>query len=95
MSEMVQHWKGHWDLHLWMDQVYELKGGRGSPGSAFNEATVEITAFDIDALEEDMLAHSLPLGDTGPEHRESDLEFINKARTALAGGRSLYYVGWW
>ena len=92
---MVRHWKGHWDLHLWMDNLYEAKGGEASPAESFNDTTVELTVLDIDALERAVRAGSLPLGESSLEHGEEGLAFITAARTVLAEGKVLYYCGNW
>ena len=94
-DSVLYHWKDHWDLHLWMDNLYESKGGSASEFDSFNNAPVAVAGYDVEALEKAIESGNLPLGDTSPRHKESDREFIALARAALNVGRFLYYYGNW
>ena len=94
------YWRKHPNLHGWMQQVYEGKGGSTFQWGSFS-GPVKLNTEDIDALEEAVNAGSLPhttgffFGESVPEQKEMDLKFIQLAREALADGWSVYYDSWW
>jgi len=97
ISELF-YWRKHADLEGWMEKLYREKGGKEE---VFNVATVELTMQDIDRLERDVLADSLPhtegffFGKSHPEDKEATLKFIGLARETLRGGDSVFYTSWW
>lgn len=97
-SEELHYWRKHPNLHGWMKALYKSKGG-ASPD--FNCNTLQLTADDLDKLEADIKGDHLPettgffFGKSSPEDKASDLEFIAKARAALAAGKSVSYDSWW
>ena len=64
---------------------------------------VRLHERDLDALQIDLLNGALPqttgffFGDNPPddESLKIDLEFIQKARDAIAEGDAVYYDSWW
>ena len=62
---------------------------------------MQLTADDIDALEGAVSSGTLPetcgffFGASDGSERDDDLEFIAKARAALASGFAVYYYSWW
>lgn len=93
----IHYWRKHPNLHGWMEMLYRAKGGR----KVFNCTTVRLTAEDLDALEtavrDDLLPETIGFffGLTDGSEREDDLEFIAKARQALAEGAAVLYDSWW
>lgn len=94
----LQSWRKHPNLQGWMEALYRKKGGKAED---FNCAAVEITLEDLEALEQAVKSDALPettgffFGVSQPEDRELDLEFIEKARDAIAAGGSVFYSSWW
>jgi hypothetical protein len=93
-----------------MENLWEEKGRpninadqEGSAfGSDFNCVDLELSLEDIDALEASVKGDELPetggffFGDDSSEYyRESDLEFCENARKALADGQTVVYSSWW
>lgn len=102
LFEMVDaeffYWRKHPDLHGWMESLYRAKGGEDP---SFNCNSVRLTSEDLDALEQAVKSSELPdtvgyfFGESEPEDREGDLEFIAKAREAITAGDAIYYDSWW
>ena len=97
-DEEVFYWRKHPNLHGWFSQLYTLKGG-GDPD--FNCNNVLIDAGDLDDLEDAIKDNDLPhttgffFGESSPEDKEDDLQFIELARQAIADGYYLYYTSCW
>ena len=95
--EEVQYWRKHPNLHGWMQDLYYEKNGTGE---SFNCDNVQLTEEDIDMLEADINGDNLPetrgffFGESSPEDKEQDLEFVKKAREVLVD-HDLYYTSWW
>ena len=102
LFEMVDaefyYWRKHPDLHGWMEKLYRTKGGEDP---SFNCNSVRLMAEDLDALEAAIKNTALPhttgffFGESTPEDRDDDLEFIGRARAAIAEGDAVYYDSWW
>jgi len=98
--EELAYWRKHHDLHGWMERLYRAKGGTKE---SFNCVPVRLTKADITCLEHDVLNHALPetqgffFGTNPPDEftREQDMEFIKKAKIAMADGDAVYYDSWW
>ena len=94
---MIHSWRKHPDLHGWMQQLYFDKGGQ----QEFNCVPVVLTATDLDQLEAAIVDRELPetsgffFGNSFGEEHEDDLEFITKARKAIADGYTVFYDSWW
>ena len=97
-EERLHYWRKHPNLHGWMEDLYRDKGGAAD---TFNCVNLELTAADLDALEDCIKAGALPhtsgffFGETDGSEREDDLAFIAAARAAIAQGLSVYYTSWW
>jgi hypothetical protein len=91
------YWRKHPNLHGWMEQVYFENGGRNN----FNCAPVQLELAHLDALEEAIRRDELPhttgffFGESQPEEKERDFEFVRKAREALRIGKRVFYASWW
>ena len=104
-SEKLWQWRKHPDLHGWMEELWLRKGGQGHEGmdgpNTFNCVPVLLEAADLDALETAVREGALPhtegffFGRSGPEDVSGDLEFVAKARAAIAEGKFVYYTSWW
>ena len=98
--EEVHYWRKHPNLHGWMQNLYNVKGGQGRD---FNGDCVVLDNFDLDNLEHDLEQGDLPdttgffFGNSVRDDDElkNDLEFVRKARTAIANGKTVYYTSWW
>jgi hypothetical protein len=92
------YWRKHPNLHGWMHRLYEAKGGTQPD---FNVTPVLVTKDDLDQLEHDVREAALPetsgffFGQSSPEDRDNDLEFIRLAREAIAEGYKVFYYAWW
>ena len=97
-STQLFYWRKHPNLHGWMEKLYRSKGGTDAE---FNCVAVRLELPDIDALERAVGADGLPFitgfffGESGPEDKQADLEFIRKARVALKDGLKVFYTSWW
>ena len=98
-TKQIAYWRKHHDLHGWMEKLYREKGGDGE----FNCEIVQLTAEDLDRLDTDITYRRLPsttgffFGNNPPseESDNADLEFIARAREAIADGDAVYYDSWW
>lgn len=96
----VHYWRKHHDLHGWMQNLYFSKGGEDEN---FNCNNVRLTLEDLDALEKDIRAFSLPnttgffFGNNPPDEESivDDIEFIEKARNYINDGYAVFYDSWW
>lgn len=96
-SSELFYWRKHPNLHGWMERLYRKKGG----SQEFNLTHVKLTGDDLDALEKTVKAGGLPrtggffFGESDGSEKSQDLEFIAKAREALAAGNDVIYYAWW
>ena len=94
----LYYWRKHPNLHGWMERLYQAKGGCDPD---FNLSAVALDSADIEALHQAIQAADLPetsgffFGESDPERKDGDLEFIRKARAALKDGLAIFYVAWW
>ena len=99
-QEDLASWRKHHDLHGWMKNLYNEKGGKAQ---SFNCVTVQLEEEDLNRLEEDVKSNQLPqttgffFGNNPPNDDtiEEDLEFVQKAREAIKEGKVVYYNSWW
>jgi len=97
-AQEIHYWRKHPNLHGWMERLYRRKGGRAED---FNVAPVLLTDADLTDLHRDVVADRLPLttgfffGESRPEEKQDDLDFIQKARAAIADGKKVFYTSWW
>jgi hypothetical protein len=92
------YWRKHPNLHGWMEALYRSKGGTAE---SFNCVAVRLDPADLDALEAAVKADALPVtegfffGVSDGSEKADDLEFIRKAREAIAEGDTVFYSSWW
>jgi hypothetical protein len=94
----IAYWRKHPNLHGWMQKLWEAKGGNGD----FNGDELELTYEDLEILELDVIAGTLPgtsgffFGNDADDHyRKDDLEFIKNARAELFMGLKVFYNSSW
>lgn len=94
----LHYWRKHPNLHGWMERLYYDKGGKED---VFNCVNVQLTEDDLNRLERSVKNKNLPhtegffFGESQPDDRVDDLEFIKKAREAISEGDDVYYTSWW
>ncbi len=94
----IAYWRKHPNLHGWMQQLWESQGNSGD----FNGDELELTYDDLERLELDIIAGTLPgtsgffFGNDADDHyRDQDLEFIRNARAELFMGLKVFYNSSW
>jgi hypothetical protein len=102
----IAYWRKHNRLQGWMENLYRDK----NPGSDrdFNCVDLELTAEDLDRLEQDVTSKELPStegfffgndsygnAEWQAEKMKSDLQFIHDARQYLRDGYIIIYSSWW
>jgi hypothetical protein len=92
------YWRKHPNLHGWMEALYRSKGGTAE---SFNCVPVRLDPADLDTLEAAVKNDALPVtegfffGVSDGSEKADDLEFIRKAREAIADGDTIFYSSWW
>jgi hypothetical protein len=108
----ISYWRKHPNLHGWMEKLWLRKNGypsntddqfiEGKEPPSFNGIELELTWQDLEVLELDVIAGTLPgtsgffFGNDADEHyREQDLKFIRDARADLFCGLKVFYNSSW
>lgn len=98
----IAYWRKHPNLHGWMEQLWNKRNGGNQDGNTFNGIEFELTYKDLEILELDVIAGTLPgtsgffFGNDADDHyRKQDLEFIKNARTELFMGLKVFYNSSW
>ena len=98
----IAYWRKHPNLHGWMEQLWNSRNGGNEDGSNFNGIELELTWEDLEVLELDIIAGTLPnttgffFGNDSDDHyREQDLKFIRDARAELFLGLKVFYNSSW
>lgn len=90
-------WRKHPNLHGWMEKLYRERGGT----EVFNCLGIKLTLEDLDRLEVDLRNNALPhtegffFGQSMGDELEDDLDFVAKAKAAIASGKTVLYGSWW
>ena len=93
----LHYWRKHPNLHGWMEALYVKKGGRDRH---FNMSPLMLDSADLDRLEAAIKRKKLPatigffFGNSDGSEFDDDLEFIAKARQAIALGNVVFYLAW-
>ena len=97
----IAYWRKHNALEGYMADLYRTKTG---DEGEFNCKTLVLDEDDLNTLEAVVIRGNLP-ETTGfffgsctkdsEEYKENDLEFLKKARKALAEGFEVEYNSWW
>ena len=99
-EEELMYWRKNADLQLWMSELAQSKGVVSDPFE-FNCEKVWLTLDDIETLEEDYANGEMPCGEGKGflwgcyDDQKQTLEFIKKAKDALASGKAVYYTCWY
>ena len=98
----LAYWRKHPNLHGWMEQLWNKRNGGHQDGNTFNGIELELTYDDLEILELDVIAGTLPgtsgffFGDQSDEfYKDRDLEFIRNARAELFMGLKVFYNSSW
>ena len=98
----IAYWRKHPNLHGWMEQLWDRRNGGNQDGNHFNGIELELTYEDLEILELDIIAGTLPgtsgffFGNDADDHyRDQDLEFIKNARAELFMGLKVFYNSSW
>ena len=101
----IAYWRKHPNLHGWMEQLWRYKmqaDNRDPDQHTFNGIELELDWQDIDELEQDINNNNLPqtqgffFGNDADEHyKETDLEFVKRARAELFLGLKVFYNSSW
>ena len=99
------YWRKHNALHGWMEKLHNSRSSDEAQGwCEFNGVPVKLEEKDLDKLEQDVMTFNLPQTEgfffgadsVGDEYqKEQTLEFLKKARKALAEGYEVEYNSWW
>ena len=98
LESELHYWRKHPNLHGWMEKLYYKKGGRAE---SFNCVNVVLNKEDLNQLEYDLEAYTLPetegffFGKSNKQDIKNDLEFVKKAKEAINKGHIVYYTSWW
>ena len=99
------YWRKHNALHGWMENLHNSRSSDEVQGLRdFNGVAVRLEERDLDKLEQDVMTFNLPqtvgfffgrdsVGDE--DQKAQTLEFIRRARKALAEGYEVEYNSWW
>jgi hypothetical protein len=93
--EKLCSWRRHHSLHIWMERLFEEKGGLVRDEIfGFNQQYVRLLSEDLNKLEEDLRAGKI--GDTEMLfNNEYTLDFcIPAAREAILAGKAVFYWSW-
>ena len=90
-------WRKHPDLHGWMEDLYNHKGGQNE----FNCVNLWLSREDIQDLKKSIKENSLPytsgffFGESDGSEKEEDLEFCERALDKINNGYQIYYTSWY
>ena len=100
-TKQIAYWRKHPNLQGWMEDLWHRRSDAGAGWDAFNCEWVEVTFDDLVDLEFAVTNDDLPettgffFGESQPEDKEDDLEFIKAAREAISCDMQVYYRSWW
>jgi hypothetical protein len=89
-GRQFHYWRKHHELLKWCKALHIERGG-----AEWDEPvlSISLTSVDLDRLESAVVKGELPdLYDRADHWRDKDLEFIAKARAALAAGMTVEIV---
>ena len=98
----IAYWRKHPNLHGWMEQLWKSRNGGNGDSATFNGIELELTWEDLEVLELDIIAGTLPgtsgffFGNDADDHyKEQDLKFVRDARAELFCGLKVFYnISW-
>ena len=98
-------WRKHAKLQTFMENIYYSRAG--SDAETFNCVDLNLTAEDIETLEELIVADDLPTSEGGfffghqwqdeaaEDYKEQDLKFCKWAKAILETREQVIYSCWW
>ena len=97
----IAYWRKHPNLQGYMERLW-IEKGRPGIAITFNGVELELTWEDIERLEQDVIAGTLPAtsgfffgNESDDYYRDTDLEFIKNAKTELFMGLKVFYNSSW
>lgn len=99
-SEIFFRWRKHPNLHGFIRDIYQRKGGGDWQWGEF-AGPVVLDKGDLDAIEKATKEGTLPVtegfffGQSRPEDRERTLRFVDQARTRMSLGDTIAYMSSW
>ena len=98
----IAYWRKHPNLHGWMEQLWKSRNSGNGDSATFNGIELELTWEDLEVLELDIIAGTLPgtsgffFGNDADDHyKEQDLKFVRDARAELFCGLKVFYNSSW
>ena len=105
----LAYWRKHPNLQGWMESLWKRRMHETNQdidesewGSSFNGIELELTAEDLDELEQTVKQGQLPKTqgfffgrDADQHYNQQDLEFIREARAELFMGLKVFYNSSW
>jgi hypothetical protein len=99
----IAYWRKHPNLHGWMEALWvERNPDFYEQGGTFNGIELELTWEDLERLEQDVLAGTLPVttgfffGSAADDYyRDYDLQFIRNAKAEVFVGLKMFYNSSW
>jgi hypothetical protein len=100
----IAYWRKHPNLQGWMERLWLEKNPEvlEDNRNSFNGIELELTWQDLERLEQDVTAGTLPAtsgfffgSDSDDHYRGQDLEFIRNAKTELFMGLKVFYNSSW
>jgi hypothetical protein len=100
-STEIAYWRKHPNLQGFMAILWKERNPSDTDDD-FNCQELVLTTEDLDRIEFCVVNRCLPAtqgfffgSDRDEEYRDTDIEFIDKARTAIAEGLEVYYYPSW
>lgn len=98
----IAYWRKHPNLHGWMEALWAERNPAAQEQTSFNGIELELTWEDLERLEQDVLAGTLPVttgfffGSAADDHyRDYDLQFIRNAKAEVFVGLKVFYNSSW
>jgi hypothetical protein len=98
----IAYWRKHPNLQGWMERLWAERNPGDDKHTSFNGVEVELTWDDLERLELDVIAGTLPettgffFGDDSDEYyQEQDLDFIKAAKAEVFMGLKVFYNSSW
>jgi hypothetical protein len=100
----IAYWRKHPNLQGWMERLWIERNpdAEGETGVMFNGIELELTWDDLERLESDVEAGTLPQtsgfffgSDSDEYYQQQDLEFIKQAKFELFVGLRVFYNSSW
>lgn len=101
-SDEIAYFRKLNNLHGWMEDLWESRGGRVGHESFNAGENVRLLPEDLDKLEQQVAVLQPKQGFFFGWYQPMDAEmiaevlnFVQKARDAIAAGKAVFYTSWW